>query len=395
LTRFYFKTLLIIGVSFIFYACNDRKKEPKIEKLSESERAYNKKEFEVKEKKIAQYFEHLHKQTGFNGAVWISKDEHKLYAGAFGFNDIKHQKEPINISSVFQLASVSKQFTAAAILHLMEQGKLKLSDPIQKFYPNFPYQGINIKMLLLHRGGLGNYTYFSEMYCDRKTPISNQDVVQMMIKNKPPIYFFPDRRFDYSNTGYVLLAAIIEKVTAEKFDVYMRKEIFKPLGMNHTYVYDINKPAAFNYSPGHDKNLNNTQKSYLDGAHGDKGVYSSVEDLAIWDRVLYSNIFLKKSSIDSLSKPGNHHLTGPFNYGYGWRTYTLADRSNINYHGGWWNGYKTFFFRDLKNHHAIILLSNREHSGFRDLDGLVDIIYDRKPDPKRKYSVYMHHAPGY
>jgi len=355
---------------FNFFACNDVKKEDKITKLSESKRAYNKKEFEIKEKKIAQYFARLHKQTGFNGAVWISKDEHKLYASAFGFNDIKHKKEPLKIESVFQLASVSKQFTAAAILHLMEQGKLNLSDPIQKFYPNFPYKGINIKMLLLHRGGLGNYTYFSEMYCDRKTPISNQDVVQMMIKNKPPIYFLPDRRFDYSNTGYVLLAAIIEKVTAQKFDVY-------------------------NYSPGHDKNLNTTQSSYLDGANGDKGVYSSVADLALWDRILYSNIFLKKSSIDSLSIPGNHHLKGPFNYGYGWRTYTHANGSNINYHGGWWNGYKTFFFRDLKNHHAIILLSNREHSGFRDLDGLVDIIYDRKPDPNRKYSVYMHHAPGY
>ena len=76
-------------------------------------------------------------------------------------------------------------------------------------------------------------------------------------------------------------------------------------------------------------------------------------------------------------------------------TYTLPDGSNLNYHGGWWNGYKTFFFRDLKNHNAIIVLSNREHSGFRELDGLVDIIYDRKPDAKRKYSVYMHHSPGY
>ena len=339
------KFLLILSVTLLLanLSCSEVKKENKTTFLAASDRPIDQKEFEIKEKKIAQYFERLHKQTGFNGAVWISKEEHKLYAGAFGFNDIKHHKEPLNISSVFQLASVSKQFTAAAILHLMEQGKLKLSDPVQKFYPNFPYQGINLKMLLLHRGGLGNYTYFSEMYCDRKTPISNQDVVQMMIKNKPPIYFLPDRRFDYSNTGYVLLAAIIEKVTAQKFDEYMRNEIFKPLGMNHTYVYNINKPAAFNYSPGHNKNLNTTQSSYLDGANGDKGVYSSVEDLALWDRILYSNIFLKKSSIDSLSKPGNHHLTGAFNYGYGWRTYTHADGSNINYHGGWWNGYKTFF----------------------------------------------------
>ena len=133
MTRFYFKTILIIWVSFIFFACNEPIKETKVEKLGEANRPYNKKEFEIKEKKIAQYFERLHKQTGFNGAVWISKDEHKLYAGAFGFNDIKHQKEPLSILSVFQLASVSKQFTAAAILHLMEEGKLKLSDPVQKF----------------------------------------------------------------------------------------------------------------------------------------------------------------------------------------------------------------------------------------------------------------------
>ena len=113
--RFYFKTIPMVWILFIFFACNDPKKEPKVEKLGEANRPYNQKEFEVKEKKIAQYFEHLHKQTGFNGAVWISKEEHKLYAGAFGFNDIKHQKEPLNISSVFQLASESKQFTAAAI----------------------------------------------------------------------------------------------------------------------------------------------------------------------------------------------------------------------------------------------------------------------------------------
>lgn len=389
------KIIISICLLFSIIGCSENKKSTALKKLGASDRPYDPKEFKVKEQKIEAFFENLHHKTGFNGCVWISKNEHKIYAGAFGFKDIKHQKDALTINDVFQLASVSKQFTAAAILHLMEQGKLKLSDSVQKFYPNFPYQGITIKMLLLHRGGLGNYTYFSELYCDRKTPISNQDVVNMLIKYKPPIYFLPDRRFDYSNTGYVLLAAIVEKISGMKFDQYMRSEIFKPLGMNHTYIYNIANKNAFDFSPGHDKNLRMTENDYLDGAMGDKGAYSSVADLAIWDRILHSEIFLKKSSIDSLSKPGNHHLTGPFNYGYGWRTYTLPDGSNLNYHGGWWNGYKTFFFRDLKNHNAIIVLSNREHSGFRELDGLVDIIYDRKPDANRKYSVYMHHSPGY
>ena len=143
--------LLILSATLLLanLSCSEVKKENKTTFLAASDRPIDQKEFEIKEKKIAQYFARLHEQTGFNGAVWISKDEHKLYAAAFGFNDIKHQKEPLSISSVFQLASVSKQFTAAAILHLMEEGKLKLSDPVQKFYPNFPYQGINLKMLLL------------------------------------------------------------------------------------------------------------------------------------------------------------------------------------------------------------------------------------------------------
>ncbi len=387
------RLLFLAIMLFAFCACSNTPNQPNF-KLEQASRPFDTAEFNVKRKKIDAYFKKLNQNTGFNGAVYISKDEHLLYSNAFGFADIIHKKVPLSTKSIFQLASVSKQFTAAAIIHLMEQGKLSLSDDVKKYYPKFPYDGITIKLLLAHRGGLGNYTYFSEHYCDRRTPLSNQDVVEMMIQNKPPIYFLPDKRFDYSNTGYAILAAIIEKITEKPFSEYMKEEIFDKLEMKNTFIYSI-KNRENKSVPGHSSFGGKTVEGYLDGVCGDKGAYSTVEDLAIWDRVLYSNAFLKKENIDSICSPANHHLKGPFNYGYGWRTYTFEDGKEIVYHGGWWNGFKTFFYRDLYHHNSVIILSNRENSGFRNLDELYNIIYDRKPNLKRKFSAYMHHSPGF
>lgn len=385
---------LLLCASLYLLGCGEKSKTTSKVELEESIRPYDKVVFENKSKKIDAFFQKLNTEQNFHGAVLISYDEHILFEKAYGFEDPSKKKKPLKISSVFQLASVSKQFTAAAILKLMEQGKLKLTDDVKKFYPNFPYQNITIKLLLTHRGGLGNYTYFSEKFTDRKTPLTNQGVVEMMIKNKPEIYFFPNRRMDYSNTGYVLLAAIVEKVSGKSFKKFMEDDIFKPLGMKHSHVLDVNNLGDFYYVQGHDKWGAKVHHDYLDGATGDKGIYSTVEDMQRWDRILYSGKFLSDSTLDSMYTPGSKTLEGPFNYAFGWRTYTLNTGETIVYHGGWWNGFKSFFMRDIENHHAIIILCNNERSNFRNLDPLVDIIYDRKPDDRRKYSVYLHHSPG-
>ncbi len=388
---------LSVLCSFLVYitACNPSS-PPVDESVAESEgKAYDTVAFNIKAEKIDAFFHKLYNNYGFNGTVLVSQDEHVLYKKAFGYADVRRKKDSLKIDDIFQLASVSKQFTAAAILKLMENKKLSLDDNIQKFYPNFPYENITIRLLLHHRSGLGNYTYFSEDYCDRRTPINNQDVVQMMTEKKPGIYFRPDRVFDYSNTGYALLAAIVEKVSGKSFKDFVEKELFAKAGLKNTFVYDIHNPNEFEYIRGHTAQNRKTNESYLDGVSGDKGIYSTVEDLYKWDLALYTERILKKSTIDSAYVSGSKHLKGPFNYGFGWRTYTFKDGKQLIYHGGWWNGYKTFFFRDINHHNAIIILTNRENSGFRNLDGLYDILYDRKPSTLRQFSAYLHHSPGF
>jgi CubicO group peptidase (beta-lactamase class C family) len=387
------KRILALSFISILLACGQNSKKEKIS-LAEPLSPYDTVAFQQKAKKIESFFETLATKQNFHGTVLISYNEHVLFKGAFGYQDPGKKKHALKLNSVYQLASVSKQFTAAAILKLAEQGKLNLEDSIQKFYPNFPYKNISIKLLLQHRGGLSNYTYFSEKYSDRKTPLTNQGVVEMMIKHQPPVYFFPDRRMDYSNTGYVLLAAIVEKVSGKTFKKYMEEDIFKPLGMKHTHVLDVNNLGDFNYVDAHDKWGAKVRHDYLDGTTGDKGIYSTVDDMHTWDRVLYSGKFLSDSTLDSMYMPGSKKLEGPFNYAFGWRTYTLESGEVIVYHGGWWNGFKTFFMRDLENRHSIIILCNNERSNFRNLDPLVDIIYDRKPNANRKFSAYLHHSPG-
>lgn len=388
------KALPLLIFLFLFAGCQQNAPKQAFDADAPG-RPYDTLAYKQKAEKIDAFFKRLQQNSGFNGAVLISKDEQVVYKNAFGWEDVVRKKDSLTTGSVFQLASVSKQFTAAAIMKLADEGLLSVDDSVQKFFPAFPYKGITVRLLLTHRSGLGNYTYFSEQFCDRYTPLSNADVVNMMISNHPPIYFFPDRRFDYSNTGYVLLAAIIEKVSKKPFKQYMEEEIFRKVGMMHTYVYDINKRDEFKHVEGHKAFGGQTRVSYLDGVTGDKGVYSTVEDLHLWDRVLYSDALFRPGLVDSMFVPGSKTLKGPFNYGFGWRTYKLNDGKILTYHGGWWNGYKSFFFRDVIHHNSVIILSNRENSGFRNLDELFDILYDRKPNPMRKYSVYLHHSPGF
>lgn len=387
------RKVFLMACSILIFACSENNENKKI--ISEESLApYDTLAFKRKAEKIDAFFKELERKNNFHGSVLISYNEHILYENAFGYEDPVKKKKPLKKKSIYQLASVSKQFTAAAILKLMEEGKINLSDSIQKFFPAFPYKNITVELLLTHRGGLGNYTYFTEKFTDRKTALSNKGVVDLMIKHKPEIYFFPDRKMDYSNTGYVILAAIVEQVSGMSFKAYMEKKIFRPLGMKHTYVLDVNKLSDFKYVDAYDRWGAKVRHDYLDGATGDKGIYSTIGDMHIWDRVLYSGKFLSDSSLKMMYTPGSKTLEGPFNYAFGWRTYELESGEIIIYHGGWWNGFKTFFMRDIENRHAIIILCNNERSNFRNLDPLVDIIYDRKANANRKFSAYLHHSPG-
>ncbi|MCU0338803.1 MAG: beta-lactamase family protein, partial [Spirosomaceae bacterium] len=159
-----------------------------------------------------------------------------LYRNSFGYAQIE-KKDTLLAASKFQLASLSKTFTAVAILKLYEWGKLSLEDTIQKFIPQFPYHGIQVKSLLSHRSGLPNYAYVLTDSVRKQNPYpTNADIVRWYCAVRPKLYNTPNRYFSYSNTNYALLATIVEKVSGLSFEDFLRKNIFQPLGMKDTWL---------------------------------------------------------------------------------------------------------------------------------------------------------------
>ncbi len=178
--------------------------------------------------------------AGFNGNVLIAQKGVVLYEKSFGYAHLK-EKDSLRVDHAFQLASLSKPFTAVAVLKLYEANKLDLQDSIQHFFPDFPYHNVTIQELLSHRSGLPNYTYafMDSVRHGQKYP-PNTTVMHWFaaVKPTPTRYGYPGRSFSYSNTNYLVLAAIVEKVSGVSFEQYLRKHIFVPLGMKHTFFRD-------------------------------------------------------------------------------------------------------------------------------------------------------------
>jgi len=311
------------------------------------------------------YFKELVSVTKLNGSILVAQNGQILYEKSSGYANFQ-TKEKLKIESVFQLASVTKQFTSVSVMMLKEMGLINYDDTVQKFYPKFPYKNITVRMLLTHRSGLPDYTYFSGKYhTDKETPLTNQKLMQIMEQNKPAKNFDPNSRYKYSNTGYAVLGAIIEKVSGMRYQEFVYQFIFKPLGMKSSFAYD---PDNFNQdsllTTGYDRNNKELKKSFLDGVQGDKGIYSTLHDLLLWDEALYTDKLVKQSTLKEAFEPGSTDRKGFLNYGFGFRLRTLADGNRIVYHGGKWNGYNSLVLHLIDKHIAIIFLTNRRNMSF-------------------------------
>lgn len=302
------------------------------------------------------FFNILYSRARFNGSALIAHDGKVLYKHQFGYSDYT-TKETLTDTSEFQLGSVSKQFTAVSIMILKEKGLLNYDDSIVKFFPDFPYTGVTIRMCLDHRSGLPNYMFTCSAECrDQSTLIDNMQVMDMLAKYKPECYFKPNHLFNYCNTNYCVLAAIVEKVTGNKFSDFIRKNIFEPLQMTHTFIYDKYDTAIPNKVTGYNPGYRKAGTDFLDGVAGDKGIYSTVEDLLKWDQALYGNKLVSQATLKEAFSPQTRWM-GNRSYGFGWRL-MLFDGDTIVYHGGWWHGFNCDFIRDVKQKTTIIVLSN-------------------------------------
>lgn len=327
------------------------------------------------DQEIDAFMQNLHRKSAFNGNVLIAKKGKIIYQNTFGWADYLH-KDSLKITSKFELASVSKPLTALGLLKLVEEEKLRLDQTVNDFFPDFPYPDITIQMLLSHRSGLPNYIYFSEeAWKDRTKAMSNMDAMDLLIEHKPMRYGAPDGRFHYNNSNFMVLASIIEKVTGQDFAVYMKESVFNPAGMKNTAVLS---KAVYDKIPtdviGHDRVWRRSVvQNYLDGPVGDKGIYSTVQDLFLLDIALKEGRIIGKAMLDSAYVPRSDARRSLFSYGYGWRTFS-PEEAQIVYHTGWWHGFRNLYVRDLTNDITIVLLSNMVNGSLVKLDDLYKIL---------------------
>jgi len=307
-----------------------------------------------------------------NGNVLIAEKGNIIYKKSFGFSN-EATKEKLNENSIFELASVSKQFTAMAIVILKENGKLNYEDKISKYIPelsNYPH--ITIRNLLNHTGGLPDYMEIMDSTFDKNKIATNKDIISTFAKLKPQVLFEPETKWEYSNTGYAILASIIEKISGMTYGDYLVKAIFKPLKMTNTFVYRRRyapqKVANYAYGYVYSDSLkkyylpDDLAKSkmvvWLDGIVGDGTVNSTVIDLLKWDRAMYTEKLISKESKNEIFTSSKLNDKSKTDYGFGWFVEDNGVYGNLVQHTGGWPGYMTFIERHIQNDKTIIVLLN-------------------------------------
>lgn len=310
-------------------------------------------------------------RRGFNGAILVAKKGHVLFEDYHGsFNLMK--KDTLTEHSPFHLASVSKTFTAMAVVKLAEMGKIFFSDDVRKYLPEFPYDDIKIQDLLTHRSALPNYIYFMhDLGWDEHMKCTNQDVLDYIVKYQPPLQGRPGTHFTYCNTNYSLLALILEKASGMKYDKFLETTFFEPLHMEDTYVYDVGDSATA--MPSFDWRGRMEGATYLDYGYGDKNIYSTPRDLLKWDQALYTNQLFSPEMLKAAYTPYSNEKPGVRNYGYGWRMNVYPDGRKIIYHNGWWHGNNTVFIRMIQDSVTIIVLGNKYNRAIYDAKKMIPI----------------------
>lgn len=324
---------------------------------------------------IDQIFTSKHNTGNFNGNVLIAVKGVSVYKKSFGYAN-KATGERLTPESTFQLASTSKPFTAAAILILIEEGMIGLDDAVQKYYPQFPYYGVTVRHLLCHRSGLPDYLNFAKLYT-KQAYIDNQDLVEMMINRRPRALAKPNVVFKYNNTNYALLAALVEKVSKQSFAAFCEERIFEPLGMHNTWVWHPTQPHRKGQTYGYSNSWVPRKPDLFDGVAGDKGIYSTVEDLLKWDQSWYDNTLLKPSTI-KMAYEGQTKSPSGKDYGLGWRMNQAGGQKMI-YHNGWWHNYNIVFKRFINDSTTIIIFSNRYNQSIYNTTSLEALLFKNAP----------------
>ena len=317
-------------------------------------------------------------------AAILIRDGRIAWKTTFGLADLETHRA-ITLDTQFELGSVTKPFTAMAILILSEQGKLRLDDTLDKYCPEFPAYAriIRIRDLLHHVSGLTDYEMLmvgkigDNFYRSSKGPPAPHEFtsaeVLKTLSRQPELKFAPGSRFEYSDSGYEVLGQIVERVSGERYAEFLKERVFAPLGMRDTLVLDERKHSgprlalAYRKRNGRWEDITYSPENY---EYGDGGVESTANDLFKWDQALYTEKLVRRATLEAAFTPGRtsdgkiietRFFDYPSSYGFGWFI-SSENGATVLEHGGVWSGYRTHIVRVPSRHLTAIVLSNSSNN---------------------------------
>lgn len=311
---------------------------------------------------IENYYSRVWEKGDLWGGLLIAKGDHIIFEKYRGFA-MQPGVKPITENVPMHVASVSKTLTAMAMMKLVEAGKVKLDDPVTKFFPEFPYPYVTVFTLLSQRSGLPKYEYFIEIIHPApaelsKKFITNKDVLNLLIRYKPDLARETNTGFMYCNTNFALLALIIEEITKTPFPDAMEQMVFRPLKMKNTFVF-TEKDTATAARSFYNRGPRVYPLDRLDLIYGDKNVYTTPRDLLNFSKALYAKNFLKDDLMKMVFEPYSNEKPGINNYGLGFRMKIFDNGEKLTYHNGWWHGSNTVFAHLLKSNVTIVAIGNK------------------------------------
>ena len=324
--------------------------------------------------KIEKTFDDLYNNNQFNGTLLVASLDSITFVKSYGLANTE-SLTPISNQTIYNIASISKQFTAAGIMLLCERSLLDFDDLVSQYLTNFPYKTITIRQLLNHTSGLHSYLHlwFNNRKKNEPKFLTNEYVLKLFTEIKPDLDFLPGEKFKYSNSGYAILASIIEVISKMSFQSFLQKEFFIPLELDSAYLINpndqINSFLANRYSSGF-KLIGNKPP---EGVYGDKNIALTIKDLYKWTRVFYGvQYFFNSSILNESKKPAFLKDNTPTKYGFGWS----IDNNYKLHHSGSQRGFVSWVEVDEKKNRIIILLTNRSMGSVKSLANIVNNILD-------------------
>jgi CubicO group peptidase (beta-lactamase class C family) len=345
-------------------------------------------------KKVSSTLNELAKKDKFSGVVLIAENGKVKFEQAFGNLDNEKQL-PNKTNTIFELASVSKQFTAMTIMMLQEKGLLNYDDLVEQ-YINIPYKGITIRQLLTHTSGLPDYQNIMDQHWDKTKVANNIDIIEYLNKFAPPASFAPGTKYEYSNTGFVILASITEKVSGRDFIEFCNTEIFEKLNMKHTAIRTLVQKATtpnfalgYMFVPERNKYLradsfpSSNYTIWLGNRKGPGRISATVQDLLKWDQALYGQSLISNKTLQEAYTPMALDNGAISNYGFGWDLIPNAPNGKIVWHNGDNPGYKTLIMRFVDQKRTLIILCNNATAEFVNLTNALRTAVAGEADTKK------------